>query len=143
MQGKFHLGKIIFIDSWCKHFYNLSQRLLFLISTRESICSLHLHENIYFFILFHPFPFVLHLFCKFWLHFEPKRGIINVENATTKFWFTPIWVEITSSKSQKILTGGFYREWTQDGKSNIPAQVSRLEIFADHTYLPKHWFSPK
>ena len=46
--------------------------------------------------------------------------------------FPSIWLEYTDLQGQKMIIGGFYREWDRNGKASIEAQATRIEILANH-----------
>ena len=45
--------------------------------------------------------------------------------------FPSIWLEYTDLQGQKMIIGGFYREWDRNGKASIEAQATRIEILAN------------
>ena len=45
--------------------------------------------------------------------------------------FPSIWIELVGKENEKSMAiGGFYREWSQNGKNSEAAQIKRMEIFA-------------
>jgi hypothetical protein len=45
--------------------------------------------------------------------------------------FPSIWFEIQDKNGSKSLIGGFYRQWSADGKLTVPEQVEQMEIFCN------------
>ena len=43
--------------------------------------------------------------------------------------FPSIWLEIQDKHKSRTLVGGFYRQWSSDGKLTVPEQVSEMEEF--------------
>ena len=43
--------------------------------------------------------------------------------------FPSIWLEIQDKHKSRTLVGGFYRQWSYDGKLSVPEQVSEIEEF--------------
>ena len=45
--------------------------------------------------------------------------------------FPSIWFEIKDKNRSKSLIGGFYRQWSSDGKLSVPKQVEQIEEFCN------------
>ena len=45
--------------------------------------------------------------------------------------FPSIWLEAQDEFKSKSMFGGFYRQWSDDGKLSVPDQVSQIEEFCD------------
>ena len=44
--------------------------------------------------------------------------------------FPSIWIEIKEKNGSKTLLGGFYRQWSMEGKLTVPEQVNQMELFS-------------
>ena len=45
--------------------------------------------------------------------------------------FPSIWLELSLTGMKKIVIGGFYREWTRDGKDSISDQLKRIGVLTE------------
>ena len=46
--------------------------------------------------------------------------------------FPSIWLEVKEPNGKKLMIGGFYREWSQNGLNTEKDQEKRMEIFTVH-----------
>ena len=45
--------------------------------------------------------------------------------------YPSIWIELQDKRGSRSLIGGFYRQWSLDGKLTVPEQVKQIEIFCE------------
>ena len=45
--------------------------------------------------------------------------------------YPSIWIEIQDKHRSKSLVGGFYRQWSSDGKLTVPEQAKQMELFCN------------
>ena len=43
--------------------------------------------------------------------------------------FPSVWIEVIDKYKSKSLIGGFYRQWSSDGKLSVPEQITQIEEF--------------
>ena len=62
---------------------------------------------------------------------ERLSAQISIRNDLTSMDFPSLWIEVENSAGVNSICGGFYREWTPNGKNTIEAQVGAMEVFTD------------
>ena len=45
--------------------------------------------------------------------------------------FPSVWIEVVDNYKSRSLLGGFYRQWSSDGKLSVPQQIAQMEEFVN------------
>ena len=53
---------------------------------------------------------------------------IKVVESQMSNTFPSIWVEFTNQKGTRVLIGGFYREWSNEGLTSESDQLKRIDL---------------
>ena len=54
---------------------------------------------------------------------------VEIQTKTISILFPSIWSKVLEKGQKPVTVGGFYREWSKDGKLTIEEQVTSIEVF--------------